>query len=95
MPEFIEVPFNENLCRMDAKQRVLPADDDRVDPYMLLSFLSDRYREIVAMKFGINGYSRHTYAEIGDSFGISKGRVFEITHKALRIMKNKARLLYA
>jgi len=43
-----------------------------------LSILSERNRELVARRYGVNGFDVHSYAEISHHFGISRQRVQQI-----------------
>ncbi|MFB6290304.1 MAG: RNA polymerase sigma factor RpoD/SigA [Candidatus Bipolaricaulia bacterium] len=48
-----------------------------------LSELTDRKREILKRRYGLNGHDPETLAEIGDRFGISRERVRQIEAEAL------------
>lgn len=48
-----------------------------------LSELSDRKREIIKLRFGLDGREAETLADIGDKFGISRERVRQIEAEAL------------
>lgn len=48
-----------------------------------LSELSDRKREIIKLRYGLDGREAETLADIGDKFGISRERVRQIEVEAL------------
>ena len=49
--------------------------------------LSKREQDVMACLYGMNGQSRHTYAEAERLTGMSKGRIRQAEHKALRKVK--------
>ncbi|MBS3787881.1 sigma-70 family RNA polymerase sigma factor [Candidatus Bipolaricaulota bacterium] len=49
-----------------------------------LSKLSDRKREIIKLRYGLDGRESETLAEIGEKFGISRERVRQIEVEALK-----------
>lgn len=52
--------------------------------------LPEMDRQIVLMRFGIDGSGGRTYKQIGDVFSLSKQRIEQITSKAIsRLRKNK------
>ncbi len=54
----------------------------------LLSHLSDQEREVLGLRFGLDGMERHTLAEIGRQLAISRERVRQIELKALRKLRS-------
>jgi RNA polymerase primary sigma factor len=58
-----------------------------------LSQLSDQERQVLAMRFGLDGQDRHTLAEIGRQLDVSRERVRQVELKALRKLRNLTRRL--
>ncbi|MEM7117578.1 MAG: RNA polymerase sigma factor RpoD [Chloroflexota bacterium] len=57
----------------------------------VLGFLSDREREVLEMRFGLNGGKDHTLEEVGKSFGVTRERIRQIEAKALRKLRHPSR----
>jgi RNA polymerase primary sigma factor len=57
----------------------------------VLSFLSDREREVLEMRFGLNDGKDHTLEEVGRSFGVTRERIRQIEAKALRKLRHPSR----
>lgn len=55
----------------------------------LLSYLSDRQREVVVMRFGMGEEGEMTIKEISEKLGISTVRVRQIEHRALCVMEKR------
>lgn len=56
---------------------------------------SDREKEVIIRRFGLNGNSPETLETIGSSFGVSRERIRQIESKAIkkfRLKKNKIKL---
>jgi DNA-binding CsgD family transcriptional regulator len=53
-----------------------------------LDGLSDREREIIRKRFGLEGESEHTCGEIANQQGISAGRINQLEMKALRGLRH-------
>jgi len=53
-----------------------------------LSQLSVQEREVLGLRFGLNGQERHTLAEIGRHLDVSRERVRQVELKALRKLRN-------
>jgi RNA polymerase primary sigma factor len=56
-----------------------------------LSHLSDQEREVLQLRFGLDGQERHTLAEIGRLLEVSRERVRQVELKALRKLRNLTR----
>ncbi len=52
-----------------------------------LSILTDRARQILEMRFGLNGRAPLTLDEIGDHFGLTRERIRQIQVEAIRKLK--------
>jgi RNA polymerase primary sigma factor len=57
----------------------------------VLSFLSDREREVLEMRFGLNDGKDHTLEEVGKEFGVTRERIRQIEAKALRKLRHPSR----
>jgi RNA polymerase primary sigma factor len=57
----------------------------------VLSFLSDREREVLEMRFGLNDGKDHTLEEVGREFGVTRERIRQIEAKALRKLRHPSR----
>src|SRR3989344_2452497 len=55
----------------------------------LVLSLKPRQREIVAGRFGLKDGKRHTLADVGDKYGITRERVRQIEAEALKRIKIK------
>jgi RNA polymerase primary sigma factor len=58
-----------------------------------LSHLSEQERQVLQMRFGLEGQDRHTLAEIGRQLDVSRERVRQVELKALRKLRNLTRRL--
>ncbi|MCP9891922.1 sigma-70 family RNA polymerase sigma factor [Cyanobium sp. Aljojuca 7D2] len=56
-----------------------------------LSHLSDHERQVLHLRFGLEGEERHTLAEIGRQLDVSRERVRQVELKALRKLRNLTR----
>ena len=61
------------------------------DVMQSLSELSDREKQIIMLRFGINGDGPMTLEEIGNIFNITRERVRQIETKALRKLRHPSR----
>jgi RNA polymerase primary sigma factor len=53
-----------------------------------LSHLSEQERQVLELRFGLNGDERHTLAEIGRQLDVSRERVRQVELKALRKLRS-------
>jgi RNA polymerase primary sigma factor len=104
-PVSLEMPVGEeddsNLGDFIEDQNALaPADEasrkmlkEQVEE--VLGQLSDREREVLAMRFGLEDGRPRTLEEVGKHFGVTRERIRQIEAKALRKLRHpsKARLL--
>ena len=56
-----------------------------------LDHLTDQEREVLGLRFGLDGRERHTLAEIGRELDVSRERVRQVELKALRKLRNLTR----
>lgn len=93
----VDVPLGQ-----DTDNSLLDAipDESNTDPVVLLQDddvkanlenwllqLSDKQREVVARRFGLNGYDVSTLEEVGASIGVTRERVRQIQIEALRKLR--------
>jgi RNA polymerase primary sigma factor len=57
----------------------------------VLDFLTDREREVLEMRFGLNDGKDHTLEEVGKMFGVTRERIRQIEAKALRKLRHPSR----
>ena len=56
---------------------------------VLLDLNDDRSKQIIELRFGLNGVGAHTLEETGKMFGITRERVRQIEKRALRMLRIK------
>jgi RNA polymerase primary sigma factor len=56
-----------------------------------LGHLTEQEREVLGLRFGLDGQERHTLAEIGRQLSVSRERVRQVELKALRKLRNLTR----
>ncbi|MFM7312976.1 MAG: sigma-70 family RNA polymerase sigma factor [Cyanobium sp.] len=56
-----------------------------------LDHLTEQEREVLGLRFGLDGRERHTLAEIGRQLDVSRERVRQVELKALRKLRNLTR----
>jgi RNA polymerase primary sigma factor len=57
----------------------------------VLGHLSEREREVLEMRFGLNDGKDHTLEEVGKTFGVTRERIRQIEAKALRKLRHPSR----
>ncbi len=57
----------------------------------ILASLTQREREVLAMRFGLKDGETHTLEEVGQQFGVTRERVRQIESKALRKLRHPTR----
>ena len=57
----------------------------------VLDSLSEREREVLAMRFGLEDGHAHTLEEVGQAFGVTRERIRQIEVKALRKLRHPTR----
>ena len=66
-----------------------PLVDDSLEATMreVLETLTDREKEILRMRFGMDGEEEHTLTDVGDKFGLSRERIRQLQVQALRKLR--------
>lgn len=57
----------------------------------VLSFLTERERAVIEMRFGLSDGKDHTLEEVGREFGVTRERIRQIEAKALRKLRHPSR----
>jgi RNA polymerase primary sigma factor len=81
------IPDDKVLGPVDAATRQLLKDQIR----QALGVLSDREREVLEMRFGLQDGQDHTLEEVGKHFGVTRERIRQIEAKALRKLRHPTR----
>ncbi len=81
------IPDESALEPVDAASKELLREQIR----QVLGFLSDREREVLEMRFGLNDGKDHTLEEVGREFGVTRERIRQIEAKALRKLRHPSR----
>jgi RNA polymerase primary sigma factor len=81
------IPDESALEPVDAASKELLREQIR----QVLGFLSEREREVLEMRFGLNDGKDHTLEEVGREFGVTRERIRQIEAKALRKLRHPSR----
>lgn len=57
----------------------------------ILNTLNPREKEIIKLRFGLNGSNKKTYDSIAKSFGVTRVRIRQIEQKAIRKLRHPSR----
>lgn len=73
----------------DQKTPMQPLVDDSLEATLrgALEELTEREREILRMRFGMDGEEEHTLTDVGDKFGLSRERIRQLQVQALRKLR--------
>src|SRR5688500_10347334 len=100
-PVSLEMPIGEeedsSLGDFIEDQKALPPADaasrkmlkEQMDD--VLGTLSDRERQVLAMRFGLDDGRTRTLEEVGKAFGVTRERIRQIEAKALRKLRHPSR----
>lgn len=81
------IPDDNVLGPVDAASRQLLKEQIR----SALGVLSEREREVLEMRFGLQDGQDHTLEEVGKHFGVTRERIRQIEAKALRKLRHPTR----
>ncbi len=73
----------------DLVLRPIEADVDRKLLADAMSKLSDRERQIISMRFGLNGITEHTQKEVADYLGISQSYISRLEKRIIARLKKE------
>ena len=95
------VSLSASIGEDDAELGDILADRDAVSPFdaaasslakndlaLLLQFLNDREREILSLRFGLQGDQPLTLDEVGQQFNVTRERIRQIEAKALTKLRH-------
>lgn len=51
-------------------------------------FVDEREKQVIEMRYGLNGYYEHTLEEVGNKFGVTRERVRQLQKRALERLEN-------
>jgi RNA polymerase primary sigma factor len=94
----VSIDSTAELMDMIEDESVEPAEQlvdelfksERIDK--LLSYVDDREREILVQRFGLKGNERHTLEQVARHFDITRERVRQIEHAALKKIRVRVKL---
>ena len=57
----------------------------------VVNALPDRARQVIILRYGLNGGREHTLEEVGNILHVTRERIRQIENKALRIMRHPSK----
>jgi RNA polymerase primary sigma factor len=98
-PLFLDdlISDDPSLSYLDTLKADFQVDEGLVAEYLreeiesLMYVLSEREREVISMRFGLNGYEPMTLREIGEIMGLSHERIRQIEERALKQLQGVAK----
>lgn len=84
--EFVVDPYSVDPADVAMRASLLEALES------VLSELSDREREVIELRFGLDGGEARTLEEVGTEFGVTRERIRQIQVKALGALRHPARV---
>lgn len=73
----------------DVVMKPIEEDEDRTMLYDAISTLSDREREIITLRFGLDGHSELTQKEVADRLGISQSYISRLEKRIIVRLKKE------
>ena len=73
----------------DSLENQVLGEIERTEINEMLNVLKPREKEILKLRYGLDGYEIHTLEEIGQKFSITRERVRQIEKKTLQNLKNR------
>lgn len=78
------VSANASACSPPSQENALNSNDLSSVITRAVHSLPSSYREILEMRFGLNGHAEHNLQEIGDKFSLSRERIRQIQQDAFK-----------
>jgi RNA polymerase sigma factor (sigma-70 family) len=75
----MDIPAPMESVDLDADEEVLPG---------LLDRLPERWRTVVAMRFGLDGEQPQTLQQIGEALGVHRERARQLVEQSLKLMRD-------
>jgi RNA polymerase primary sigma factor len=79
----------DSLTESPLEQVQRSIDEEQLDRW--LSQLNQQEREVLSLRFGLDGHNRHSLADIGRQLDVSRERIRQVELKALRKLKQITR----
>ncbi len=97
-PKSLNITIDENKTELEqvlADDSASPSDfiakqEMRSQIQNLLHTLSPKQRDVITLRYGLNGGKTMTYEQIGNHCGISRERVRQIKNKAMKLLQQEA-----
>ena len=83
--------FPENGISSDCEPNIELGSDFEMKVQQLLLTLNSRESDVMKRYFGLNGYKKHTFEGIAQTYDLSRERIRQIFLKALRKLRNPKR----
>jgi RNA polymerase sigma factor (sigma-70 family) len=105
-PQHLETPMRKNMMRFELSaadlQCLLDTNVESPEALMLasgqdaliesaLSSLTPKEERIIRLRYGIADEKEHTADEVAELFGVSRNRIYQLEHRALRKLRHPAR----
>lgn len=89
-PKYLGDYIEDNGIPVDAKLDITKREDNLVP--ILYQYLTNIEAEVVILRFGLNNKKSHTLYEVAQKFDLSRERIRQIEHEAIRKLKKVSSL---